>query len=208
MDGFLYRGDEAPAKVLQRIKRTENTVPILDRGSRKALETVYLQQVDQHHYLSSTFCTDFLDSVMEHPSTIPAPPESGVPLTHLSELGIEMAARYASRVMPETENIQEKLQTLYRQAASYHHSDSADGFDWFAATVFIMYCGNVDRSLRFLHWLSLQPIGPLLWPKISSDTQTQSLYHDIEARVERDIPTVASAFTLDGCTVSQVCRPK
>ncbi|KAI9365394.1 broad-minded protein-domain-containing protein [Zopfochytrium polystomum] len=87
-----------------------------------------------------------------------------------------------------------------------------DGFDWFAAVAFTVFGGRVDACCEFLRLLSCYLPSMLLWPKRSQLTRMDIpiIYscssYLVEALLESEAVPVFSAFTLSGCTPSQITQ--
>uniref|UniRef100_A0A4W4ES49 Protein broad-minded n=1 Tax=Electrophorus electricus TaxID=8005 RepID=A0A4W4ES49_ELEEL len=93
------------------------------------------------------------------------------------------------------------------------------GHDWFASTVFLLLCGDADRSLSLLLRFSRLLTSAFLWqPRIYASVHlpleiAQSgvppLYsctaHYVEMLLKAEVPLVSSAFRMSGFTPSQMC---
>ncbi|KAJ3324109.1 hypothetical protein HDV06_000650 [Boothiomyces sp. JEL0866] len=92
------------------------------------------------------------------------------------------------------------------------------GFDWFASTIFLIFEGNADESNKILKSFSERLPSIYLWPQfsvsymntISTANQIASIIpticHWVEAIIEVELPKVSSAFTLSGCTPTQMVQ--
>ncbi|KAI9340897.1 broad-minded protein-domain-containing protein [Obelidium mucronatum] len=95
------------------------------------------------------------------------------------------------------------------------------GFDWFTATMFIMNECSIENTLSFLQQFKCFSASCLLWPvrglhrclqskQISMDfNNTIPLSYScssyfVELMLEEELPHIFSAFTLSGCTPSQL----
>ncbi|KAJ3327645.1 hypothetical protein HDU76_011390 [Blyttiomyces sp. JEL0837] len=100
------------------------------------------------------------------------------------------------------------------RSLQYDHN----GFDWFSATIFAVFGGSVDRTHNFLNQFSRYLPSMFAWPMRSVRTAivmqemggipliySCSCYF-VEAILEAELPSVASAFTLSGCTPSQITQ--
>lgn len=98
------------------------------------------------------------------------------------------------------------------------HKASFGGFDWFVSTIFILVDGEPSKAEAFLSVFVDTMAAMYLWPQrslMSSLLKTDRdeiplLYstscHLVELIIEAELPNVFSAFTLSGCTPSQVRR--
>ncbi|CAG2217906.1 unnamed protein product [Mytilus edulis] len=159
-------------------------------------------------------------------------------LTPLQQLGIKIAIRYGIhlKVIHTSSDVTEKLTLLLKQCAFYLQqqqrpeqrgghakikfiSNRYPGFDWFAATVFLIFNGNVEKSWHFLHKFSCLGSSGYLWPHrlhcsvhlpsavmISGiSPMFSSTGHNIELLLQIELPLVASAFKMSGYTAAQIC---
>lgn len=94
------------------------------------------------------------------------------------------------------------------------------GFDWFVATIFLIYNGNKDKAWKLLSQISHLAVSAFIWParlhllapllpsqKLSSIPilySTTSYLVDLILQME--LPLVASAFRMSGFSAAQVCQ--
>ncbi|XP_052063658.1 protein broad-minded-like isoform X2 [Mytilus californianus] len=159
-------------------------------------------------------------------------------LTPLQQLGIKIAIRYGIhlKVIHTSSDVTEKLTLLLKQCAFYLQqqqrpeqrgghakikfiSNRYPGFDWFAATVFLIFNGNVEKSWHFLHKFSCLGSSGYLWPhRLHCSVHLPSAVmisgiaplfsstgHNIELLLQIELPLVASAFKMSGYTAAQIC---
>ncbi|KAK3086457.1 hypothetical protein FSP39_018719 [Pinctada imbricata] len=168
-----------------------------------------------------------------------------VQLTPLQKLGVKIAVRQRNnqlnvfyrygihlKVIHTSAEVTDKLMHLLKQCAfflqqqqrqadskmKYLHS-SYTGFDWFAATVFLIFNGNLEKSWNFLHKFSTLGCSGYLWvPRLHSSVHMpvglmssgisplfSSTGHNIELVLQVELPLVASAFKMSGFTPAQIC---
>lgn len=156
-----------------------------------------------------------------HQISLKAPRCSQKMLADWEILGISMASNYAVRLLPDSnlENLKDLLRELQLNLKDKIYFDDSlkfYGFDWLMATIFIIMESDIEKVAQYLVPFS-QTIGSLyLWPSfgrsVENGIRKDSLisylsangYHWIEAIVEIYHPMVFSAFTLNGCSVTQV----
>ncbi|XP_060080662.1 protein broad-minded-like [Ylistrum balloti] len=163
--------------------------------------------------------------------------DSAVKAYHLSPLqtlGIKIAIRYGIhlKLIHTSSDVTEKLTHLIKQCACFlqQQQKSADtnikflqgnypGFDWFAATVFLIFNGNIEKSWQFLYKFSTLGCSGYLWtPRLHSSVHLPSALmssgisplfsstgHNIELILQIELPLVASAFRMSGYTPAQIC---
>lgn len=164
--------------------------------------------------------------------------DSSVKSVHLSplqQLGIKMAVRYGIhlKVIHTSSDATDRLTQLIKQSTYFlqqqqrPHADSNiqllngpyPGFDWFVATIFLIFNGNVDRSWNFLHRFSMLGSSGYLWitrlhssvhlPTALMSSGIPPLFsstgHYIEFVLQLELPLVASAFKMSGYTPAQIC---
>ncbi|KAI8822140.1 broad-minded protein-domain-containing protein [Fimicolochytrium jonesii] len=157
-------------------------------------------------------------------------------LLKYDSIGLDIAARYAHRHMRSipTEKFRKDLASLLHETrtllrphqkqpseareTAQELSSTFPGFDWFLSTAFILLQGDKQRTLTYL--TSLLPYLPsmYMWPQRAHrsrlfDPQRYDvplLYstccHLVEAILETELPALFSAFTLSGCTPSQLTQ--
>lgn len=146
----------------------------------------------------------------------------------MEQLGISLVVDYIVRFSPELsrEDVRQKLaQTLAKSHALLQTqrrpqlSGSVthfEGFDWFLSTIFVLLAGDPSATIDFVRtFLNFMP-SMYIWSQrslrstlLSNDRDSIPLCystcsHLVEAIVETELPEVFSAFTLSGCTPSQV----
>ena len=148
----------------------------------------------------------------------------------MEELGISLVVDYAVRFTPERskKDVRQKLcQTLTKTQALLQTQRrpqltdriaSFEGFDWFLATIFILLDADPSATVVTLGTLFKFMPSMYIWSQrslrsilLSNDRDSIPLCystcsHLVEAIVETELPEVFSAFTLSGCTPSQVRR--
>ncbi|KAJ3109647.1 hypothetical protein HDU97_003123 [Phlyctochytrium planicorne] len=92
------------------------------------------------------------------------------------------------------------------------------GFDWFASTIFAAFGCSSEPALQFLERISGLMPAMFLWPHRSVNFQKNAngrggiplIYscssHLVEAILGEELPPIFSAFTLSGCTPSQISQ--
>ncbi|KND05189.1 hypothetical protein, variant 1 [Spizellomyces punctatus DAOM BR117] len=153
-------------------------------------------------------------------------------VTECDIIGVRLATRYAMRYLPSKseEAVHQDLTDLLQRCRSMLKSyripqpmlGSADtgfnGFDWFLSTMYILTDGNVSTVTEFaIGFLTFMP-SMYVWPQRSygctpstgDRVEIPLIYstccHLIEWILETELPSVFSAFTLSGCTPSQICQ--
>ncbi|XP_078335502.1 protein broad-minded-like isoform X3 [Crassostrea virginica] len=153
-------------------------------------------------------------------------------LSQLQKNGIKMAIRYGLHLKVIHNDVTDRLTQLLKQCSyylqqqqkpvesslEYLHS-SYGGFDWFAATIFLMFGGNLEKSWNFLHKFSTLGCSGYLWiPRLHCSVHLpsdlmcsgisplfSSTGHNIELILQIELPLVASAFKMSGFTPAQIC---
>nr|XP_022341873.1 protein broad-minded-like isoform X5 [Crassostrea virginica] len=153
-------------------------------------------------------------------------------LSQLQKNGIKMAIRYGLHLKVIHNDVTDRLTHLLKQCSyylqqqqkpvesslEYLHS-SYGGFDWFAATIFLMFGGNLEKSWNFLHKFSTLGCSGYLWiPRLHCSVHLpsdlmcsgisplfSSTGHNIELILQIELPLVASAFKMSGFTPAQIC---
>jgi hypothetical protein len=143
-------------------------------------------------------------------------------LTDWEEFGIQVLARYADQIGIGSNN-QQLITKLKEMISTVHHAyypvtPKYIGFDWFAGILSLLFGSSPSimpkNTLHFfavLQGVASLEAGLYLWPtRCAHITQGDitPLYsttmHLVETILELELPQVASAFTLSGCTPSQV----
>ncbi|KAI8923764.1 broad-minded protein-domain-containing protein [Entophlyctis helioformis] len=156
------------------------------------------------------------------------------------KLGIALAARYATRFLAiDRATAYARLESLFHLCRSAFYpaspkppaaapakkdvkSGSASapapftGFDWFAATLFILCDGDTATVMGLLTAIHGRMMSVFIWsrPPLSWDDEQEKRYqllvptccHLVEAILETELPMVSSAFTLSGCTPTQMVQ--
>jgi hypothetical protein len=98
--------------------------------------------------------------------------------------------------------------------------DNFVGFDWFAATVFLMTAGNSDRTEKFLSKFSALLAAGYVWTKrlhgsahvlheLAVTGMPPAYFvvcHHIEHILQLEVPNVYSAFKMSGYSPAQICQ--
>ncbi|XP_061197318.1 protein broad-minded-like [Saccostrea echinata] len=156
----------------------------------------------------------------------------GLKLSPLQKNGIKMAIRYGLHLKVIHNDVTDRLAQLLRQCSYYlkQQQKAVDssieylhsvygGFDWFAATIFLMFGGNLEKSWNFLHKFSTLGCSGYLWiPRLHCSVHLpsdlmcsgisplfSSTGHNIELILQIELPLVASAFKMSGFTPAQIC---
>uniref|UniRef100_A0A1B6DV25 Protein broad-minded n=1 Tax=Clastoptera arizonana TaxID=38151 RepID=A0A1B6DV25_9HEMI len=86
-------------------------------------------------------------------------------------LGVQFVLRYGAYhrlIQPTPQNAENLVLVISLIRASLGiNSNEFVGFDWFAATVFLICSGNVERCQNFLIGFSFLPTANYVWPSIS-----------------------------------------
>ncbi|CAG5121521.1 unnamed protein product [Candidula unifasciata] len=156
-----------------------------------------------------------------------------VHLSHLQQLGVQTAVRYGThlKIVSKAAESTEALTHLMKQAACSLKlqqkpfktslkflEDTYPGFDWFTATVYLIFGGNAERAWKFLHRFSALRASGYMWmARLHSSLLPTSLLssgipplfsgtaHNIELLLQNELPLVVSAFKMSGYTPSQIC---
>ncbi|XP_048254918.1 protein broad-minded-like isoform X2 [Haliotis rufescens] len=166
-----------------------------------------------------------------------SPDDSGMKkftLSPLQLLGIKTVVRYGmhlkaintsaaatdglTQLLKQTGYFLKQQQKVFRSSLRYLHG-GYPGFDWFAATVFLIFHGNMDRAWKFLYKFSSLGVSGYLWmPRLHASVHLppplmmsgihpvfSSTAHNIEFILQTELPLVASAFKMSGYTPAQIC---
>ena len=132
-------------------------------------------------------------------------------------LGIKKTVDYAHRILHGMspalleDSFQKVLEFFIINGLIEGPKETFDGFDWFLATLFIACDGHIERTCQIGFKISRFQVSDFLWPMLQRNQNNRSIVmfcHEVEEVVAKDIPLVASSFTLSGCTVSQVYSQK
>ncbi|XP_053402163.1 protein broad-minded-like isoform X2 [Mercenaria mercenaria] len=158
-----------------------------------------------------------------------------VSISPLQQLGIKMAIRYGIhlKVIHTSSDATDSLTLLIRQVHYYlqqqQKTPESDlnslktgypGFDWFAATVFLVFNGNHEKTWDFLQQFSTLGASGYLWiprlhasvhlPAALSSSGIHPLFsstgHNIEFILQIELPLVSSAFKMSGFTPAQISQ--
>ncbi|XP_034245390.1 protein broad-minded-like [Thrips palmi] len=124
-----------------------------------------LDQVLQTHPALST-----TDTALKWPTRNAYPSHSE---QHLQ--AIDTVIRFGCQIKSLNANMMnthaEQLALLLHQTEIFLSRQKTDSnFDWFAASVFLMCAGNVDRSRSVLQRVAMLPNGSFIWPMLSQNT--------------------------------------
>jgi hypothetical protein len=151
--------------------------------------------------------------------------------------GIMLAVRYGCQLqlLASEKDATEKLTRVIRKlAGSFRlmpadlsdsklaclNPDSFVGFDWFAATVFLMAAGNADRTEKFLCKFSALLAAGYVWTKrlhgsahvlreLAVTGMPPAYFvvcHHIEHILQLEVPNVYSVFKMSGYSPAQICQ--
>nr|XP_033794937.1 protein broad-minded isoform X2 [Geotrypetes seraphini] len=154
-------------------------------------------------------------------------------LSSLQKLGIKMTIRYGrylnllkdnaehnlTQVLKHCEKFLTKQQITIKSSLRYLQGGYA-GYDWFAATVFLIMFGDKERTLSFLQQFSGLLVSAFLWlPRLHvsihlpvgiAESGIHPIYfcsaYYIEMLLKAEVPLVFSAFRMSGFTPSQICQ--
>ncbi|XP_036358101.1 protein broad-minded [Octopus sinensis] len=89
-------------------------------------------------------------------------------------------------------------------------------FDWFVASIYLVFQGNKEQALKLLTNISRLTISKFLWPVYSLmvvepiASEISVLYsttaHYVDFLLQIELPLVAAAFTMSGFSSIQVCQ--
>eukprot|EP00035_Acanthoeca_spectabilis_P032643 m.19682 g.19682 ORF g.19682 m.19682 type:complete len:1323 (-) comp5474_c0_seq1:216-4184(-) len=156
----------------------------------------------------------------------------GPAIDQRDEIGVETTVAYGVRLgILSNSNCRSNFEGLIRAlrsalATQQHQPEEGckvvwDGFDWFAATIYLMCNGDVSDSIQLLEGAFNAArtasgfIADYVWYASVSGTTRLSpgsihpvyfkMTHFIEQLVASRLPAVRNAFRLSGLTVAQVC---
>ncbi|KAJ3043748.1 hypothetical protein HDV00_004154 [Rhizophlyctis rosea] len=149
-------------------------------------------------------------------------------LSKMDSLGITLVTNYISRLHPTisttttNQSLTKTLQTLRPLLHSQRRPPSSpptyEGFDWFLSTIFILLDGDTTATAEWLQTFFKYLPSMYLWSQrslrsglLSSDRDSIPLSystcsHLVEHILEVECPECLAAFTLSGCTASQICQ--
>ncbi|KAJ3254472.1 hypothetical protein HDU77_004090 [Chytriomyces hyalinus] len=151
-------------------------------------------------------------------------------IPYQTEIGIAMAVRYAKRLIPslnvlaakrDFSELMMKLSSMFDSKGAKHRIADKQfcGFDWFAATLFIVNECALEKTWEFLQAFKHYAVSLFAWSSRSLAYMKQRhpqnrgppiplIYscscHFIEFILEAEFPSVFNAFTLSGCSPSQI----
>jgi hypothetical protein len=132
-----------------------------------------------------------------------------IKLSNFDTTGISMVIRYARRILPD-KSPDIMARDLHSLIAKTTYDRDDIGFDWFAATLYIINTGDLSATLSDLDMFSKCSDSIYLWSRSSvlNSIGIPLVYsiscHFIESIVESELPLLSSAFSLSGCTPSQI----
>lgn len=129
-----------------------------------------------------------------------------------SEVAIDMVVRYGLHlrlIHSKTESV-EALRSLIQDCRFDNTSSGFNGFDWFAAIVFLLFSNTKISASQFLSKLTYHSMFIRPFRTDVSGTHIHPIFstscHYIELIVEKELPRVFAAFRLFGCPLSQICQ--
>ncbi|KAI8897017.1 broad-minded protein-domain-containing protein [Globomyces pollinis-pini] len=142
------------------------------------------------------------------------------------KLGIIMASRYILLLLPHlnAQEIEKSLEKVLNYCHSMVYSCQEDtietfsGFDWFSSTVYAIFEGQMTIVLDVLNKFSNYLPSLYVWSQFGShhfnwihrgfnnSPTFAHLCHWVEAIAELELPKLISAFTLCGCTPTQMVQ--
>ncbi|XP_064641572.1 protein broad-minded-like isoform X2 [Lineus longissimus] len=157
-------------------------------------------------------------------------------LSAVQQQGIHLATRYGLhlKILNASNTAQEKFSSYMKTVQHFLHQQQKPnkacpyrfqqgdypGFDWFAATIFLMMNGHKERAWKVLHKISCLIHSAYLWmrrlhnsaqlsPEIAASgipPVCSATGHHIELLLQAEVPGVSSAFRMSGYTPSQICQ--
>ncbi|XP_029113476.1 protein broad-minded isoform X2 [Scleropages formosus] len=218
-------------------------------AERKQMDQCRLQYVkvmtSQPSHLTTNGMADLLEATVLHLSSSPSDcffplaefkggdstvtPQS---LTPMEQLGVQLTIRYGDH-LGLLEGGSERdlclLVTHCRHSSSDQQAHTTStlsglrgrfpGYDWFAATAFLLMSGDRERTWGFLLRFSSLLASAFLWParlraaahlpKELARSEIPPVYsctaHFVEMLLKAEVPLVSSAFQMSGFTPSQIC---
>ncbi|XP_044232280.1 protein broad-minded isoform X3 [Thunnus albacares] len=153
-------------------------------------------------------------------------------LSSVEQLGINICLRYGNYLKLLKEDAADDLMLLMKHIKIFlstqrvktssvliTQQDGYPGHDWLASTVFLLMCGDTERSLRLLLSLSSLLASAFIWPArihasihvpvAAAQSGIPPVYwctaHYVEMLLKAEVPLVHSAFRMSGFTPSQMC---
>ncbi|KAJ3128808.1 hypothetical protein HK100_008957 [Physocladia obscura] len=142
-------------------------------------------------------------------------------ISKTNELGLSLVVRYIQYLLPEIDeqktrkDLGELFRRLEYMSLKKFDSNSHQNFDGFVATIFILHECSLQSSLEFLNLIHQFSASSFIWPFRSQleanhkhENHVPLLYSVmcffVELILEQEHPNIFSAFTLSGCTSSQI----
>ncbi|KAF0293911.1 Protein broad-minded [Amphibalanus amphitrite] len=134
-----------------------------------------------------------------------------------ADLVIQYGSRH--RLVAGSVAVSESLQTLLRHARRLCGEISSEGgVHWFAAGVFLLYGGNLDRSRQFLTAYFRVPSSAYVWvgrgnqvarcrDLCTDELLLSGLLHHVGALVEQELPGLHTALQGGRLPLSSLCAP-
>lgn len=158
-----------------------------------------------------------------------------VNISPLQQLGIKMAIRYGIhlKMINTSSDAMDNLTLLMKQIKYYlqqqqktpesdlkYMQNGYPGFDWFAATVFLVFNGKLEKAWTFLQQFSALGASGYIWmPRLHASAHLphplsssgihplfSSTGHNIEFILQLELPLISSAFKMSGYTPAQISQ--
>ncbi|NXA47081.1 BROMI protein, partial [Nothocercus julius] len=153
-------------------------------------------------------------------------------LSAVQQLGVEMTVRYGKYLNLLKEHAENELSLVLLNCEKFLKQQQTTvasslcclqgayaGYDWFAASVFLIMSGDREKTLTFLQRFSRLLISAFLWlprlhmsmhlPVTTAESGIHPVYfcsaHYIEMLLKAEVPLVFSAFHISGFAPSQIC---
>ena len=210
---FMYQDNTIPSSVFMEIPGSEMEKDLFDTVSDPSEITLIYESFMKESSFGTSFSIQLFSCLIRlhsHPDFTKVESLSFANLmTGKSfEVGMDLACEYACRILFKSRTqLYKSLSTVYATittALKLEYSEF-EGFDWFIATIFVMAQGQEDLAIKVLLWIQSTSVGPLVWYLLGKGN-TSEICHLVEAKIEKEQPRVASAFTLSGCTISQLVQ--
>jgi hypothetical protein len=201
---WLFQGRGIPKPIDLEIHFPDRIVTLREELQRNAkleqLKDWYLR-VGSKRSLHFADTALILDSMLKEVSVDTT--FSSEDLSGYDKLGVIMAERYASKFIRK-EQKSAFIQTLSHAVSKFkNQSEEFLGFDWFVATIVLIYEGN-PQSIQVLEKMKSLSNIRSLWLHLQVETtRLFKLSHCVEAILESELPQVTAAIKLSGCTPSQ-----
>ena len=122
------------------------------------------------------------------------------------DFGDKLIVEYGLRLGLLVENIEnlKNMDRLMCFAAKFCHQPGA-GYDWTAATIFLLSLGNFDLARSTLASMASTLPGRILWPRLSSSkVLLGGVAHCVDVLVNSELPAVAVALRLANLPVAML----